>query len=56
MFKDIINYITGEKINMIRVAIIKFPPDDNPHEYLCPNKNIDEGDVVYLEDEKEPKL
>lgn len=40
---------------MIRVAIIKFPGDDIPHEYLCPNKNIDEGDVVYLEDEKDPQ-
>lgn len=43
MFKDITNYITGGKNNMIRVAIIKFPGDDNPHKYLCPNKNIDEG-------------
>ncbi len=40
---------------MIRVAIIKFPGDDKKYEYLCPNKNIDEGDVVYLEGVKDPK-
>lgn len=39
---------------MIRIARIKFSTSDEIYEYLLNDKNITEGDVVYLEDRENP--
>ncbi len=41
---------------MIRIARIKFRDNDEIYEYLCSDKSIVEGDVVYLEDRANPSF
>ena len=39
---------------MVRIAKVKLVGSRKTFEYLCPDTNIDEGDVVYLEDQESP--
>ena len=39
---------------MVRIAKVKLVGSRKTFEYLCPDTNIDEGDVVYLEGEDNP--
>ncbi len=39
---------------MVRIAKVKLVGSRKTFEYLCPDTNIDEGDVVYLENQDKP--
>lgn len=41
---------------MIRVAGVRFPGSNKTYDYLCLDKSLDEGDVVYLEGQVNPSF